>query len=95
MFESNTLIARLTALLESADEPGVFLTARAGNAYCLRSIRTSGPFFSLVLKGHKRIQHGTEVFEVVPGDAVQLVAVFQRTRTIHEAASPLGLFQTS
>jgi AraC-like DNA-binding protein len=62
-----SLSARLTALLESADDDGVFLSARAGNAYCLRSIRTSAVFFSVVLKGRKRIHHGGELFETVPG----------------------------
>ena len=38
------LSSRLLAALESADDAGLFVTARAGNAYCLRSIRTSSSF---------------------------------------------------
>jgi AraC-like DNA-binding protein len=58
----------LAAVLESADSDGMLLSARAGNAYCLRSIRTSAVFLSVVLKGHKRIHHGGEVFDTVPGN---------------------------
>jgi AraC-like DNA-binding protein len=68
------LSERLMALLESADDQGVFLSARAGNAYCLRSIRTSAVFFSVVLKGRKRIHHNGEIFETNPGNMVVISA---------------------
>jgi len=68
------LSARLLAVLESADDAGAFVTARAGNAYCLRSIRTSASFFSVVLKGRKRIHHGENLFEIIPGHAVVIAA---------------------
>lgn len=74
MLESSALITRLKARLETADAPGPFLSARAGNAYCLRSIRTSGPFISLVLKGRKRIHHDAEVYEAVPGNVAVVSA---------------------
>lgn len=68
------LRARLTALLESSDGAGVFITARAGNAYCLRSIRTSVSSFSVVLKGRKRIHHGESLLEIAPGHAAVIAA---------------------
>ena len=68
------LNARLTSVLESADDAGVFVTARAGNAYCLRSIRTTASFFSVVLKGRKRIHHGENLLEIIPGHAVVIAA---------------------
>lgn len=69
-----TLNARLLAVLDSADAEGGFVTARAGNAYFLRSIRTSASFFSVVLKGYKRIHHGENRFEIGPGHAVMIAA---------------------
>ena len=66
------VLARLSSLLEEGDGPGMFLTARAGNAYCLRSLRTTGAFFSAVLKGRKRIHLNDLVLEVVPGQAVAI-----------------------
>ncbi len=68
------LITQLAAILESASEPGAFLLARAGNAYCLRSIRTSMSFFSVVLKGCKRIHHGADIVEIVPDHAAVIAA---------------------
>ena len=68
------LSSRLLAALESADDAGLFVTARAGNAYCLRSIRTSSSFFSVVLKGRKRIHHGENRFEIIPGHAAVIAA---------------------
>ena len=68
------LRARLTAVLESSDDSDLFVTARAGNAYCLRSIRTSRALFSVVLKGCKRIYHGEKRFEIPPGHAVVIAA---------------------
>lgn len=68
------LRARLIALLDSVGDTGTFLLARAGNAYCLRSIRTTDPLLSIVLKGRKRIRHDDEVIEVLPGHVVAVAA---------------------
>lgn len=69
-----TLRARLLAVLEAGDDQCVLLAARAGNAYCLRSIRTSGAFLSIVLKGRKRVHHGGDCIDIVPGYAVVIAA---------------------
>ena len=66
------LLAHLETLLDAGDGSGPFLTARAGNAYCLRSLRTTGAFFSVVIKGRKRIHQGARMIEIVPGNAVAI-----------------------
>jgi len=68
------LLERLIAVVEGGGDDGVLLSVRGGNAYCLRSLRTSGAFLSIVLKGQKRIHHGAECIEVVPGHAAVIAA---------------------
>lgn len=63
------LVTRLAALLDADQGGGTLLSARAGNAYRLRSLRTTDAFISLVLMGSKRIHHGDEVCTVVAGQA--------------------------
>lgn len=71
---ASALVARLTTLVERDGAGGTVLAARAGNAYRLRSLRTSGAFISLVLMGSKRIHHGGGVDEVVVGQGAVVAA---------------------
>ena len=66
------LLRQLRCLLEEPNGGGLFVTARAGTAYCLRSLRTSGAFISVVLSGYKRIHHGGQVIDIRPGNAVAI-----------------------
>ena len=68
------LVSKLAALLDTGEGGGTLLSARAGNAYRLRSLRTTDAFISLVLMGRKRIHHGDDVCTVVPGQAAVIAA---------------------
>lgn len=75
---SENLRARLLQTVESdvdlRSDSDSFIVARAGTAYCLRSIRTVAPMLSIVLKGRKRIHLGRETLEAVPGRAAFVAA---------------------
>ena len=64
------LLARIDSVLDNGLGP--FLTARAGSAYCLRSLRTTGALISVVVRGCKRIHHGDRMIEIRPGRAVAI-----------------------